>query len=188
MKIRKAQIQQADLICQYLPANYIECLRCNFTSLKKVTPDDIMVAFWTVPPPWVETLFKFRNLLVKPFGIQGENDSGRQELETCIRTGGTYNIMSITAKSEEETILCANDKHLVMYLSVKVKELNESNKEVIISTSTCPWLGHPVSGRILQTLCAINTRFPFGSDAEHLNLACNIHSLDRSTKSTISHI
>lgn len=149
MKIRKAQIQQADLICQYLPANYIECLRCNFTSLKKVTPDDIMVAFWTVPPPWVETLFKFRNLLVKPFGIQGENDSGRQELETCIRTGGTYNIMSITAKSEEETILCANDKHLVMYLSVKVKELNESNKEVIISTLV---KFHNLLGRIYFTI------------------------------------
>ena len=56
------------------------------------------------------------------------------------------------------------------------------------STSTCPWLGHPVSGRILQTFRAINTRSPFGSGTEYLNLACNIHSPDRSTKSTISHI
>ena len=56
------------------------------------------------------------------------------------------------------------------------------------STSTCPWLGHPVSGRISQTLRAFNTRFPFGSGAQHLNLACNIHSPDRSTKSTTSHV
>ena len=56
------------------------------------------------------------------------------------------------------------------------------------STSACPWLGHPVSGRILQTLRAINTRFPFGFGTEYLNLACNIHSPDRSTKSTISHL
>ena len=55
------------------------------------------------------------------------------------------------------------------------------------STSACPWVGHPVSGRILQTLRAINTRSPFGFGTEYLNLACNIHSLDRSTKSTISH-
>ena len=55
------------------------------------------------------------------------------------------------------------------------------------STSSCTWLGHPVSGRILQTIRAINTRFPFGFGTEYLNLACNIHSPDRSTKSTISH-
>ena len=56
------------------------------------------------------------------------------------------------------------------------------------STSAWTWVGHPVSGRILQTLRAINTRFPFGFGTEYLNLACNIHSLDRSTKSTISHM
>ena len=55
------------------------------------------------------------------------------------------------------------------------------------STSACSWLGHPVSGHILQTIRAINTRFPFGFGTEYLNLACYIHSLDRSTKSTISH-
>ena len=55
------------------------------------------------------------------------------------------------------------------------------------STSAWPWVGHPVSGRIQQTLRAINTRFPFGFGTEYLNLACYIHSLDRSTKSTRSH-
>ena len=33
------------------------------------------------------------------------------------------------------------------------------------STSAWTWLGHPVSGRILQTLRAINTRSPFGFSA-----------------------
>ncbi len=134
MKIRKAQILQTDLIYQYLPANYTECLQCKLTSKKKITADDIMVAFWTVPPKWVDSLFKLRDILVKPFGIQSGNEGNRLELEKSIRTGGTYNFMSIAAKSDEETILCANDKHLVMYLSIKVKELNESDKEVTAST------------------------------------------------------
>ena len=55
-------------------------------------------------------------------------------------------------------------------------------------SSTCPWVDHPVSGRIHVTIRAINTRFPFGSVAEQLNLATYIHSPDRSTKSTISNI
>ena len=56
------------------------------------------------------------------------------------------------------------------------------------ATSTCPWIGHPVSGLIHATLRAVHTRFPCGSVTESLNLAAYINSPDRSTKSTISHI
>ena len=54
------------------------------------------------------------------------------------------------------------------------------------STSTCTWLGHPVSGLIHATRRAFNTRFPYGSTSEMLNLAAYINSPDRSTKSTTS--
>ena len=55
------------------------------------------------------------------------------------------------------------------------------------STSTCTWIGHPVSGLIHATRRAINTRFPFDSIPEVLSLATHINSPDRSTKSTTSH-
>ena len=55
------------------------------------------------------------------------------------------------------------------------------------ATSTCPWIGHPVSGLIHATLRAVHTRFPCGSVTESLNLAAYINSPDRSTKSTTSH-
>lgn len=134
MKIKKAQILETDLIHQYLPANFTECLQCNFTSKKKVTPDDLMVEFWTVPPKWVMAMFKLRNILVKPFGIQGDDQGDRLKLEKAIRAGGTHHFMSIPAKSDEETILSANDKHLIMHLSVKLNELNERDKVVTITT------------------------------------------------------
>ena len=56
------------------------------------------------------------------------------------------------------------------------------------STSTCSWIGHPVSGLIHATIRAVHTRFPFGSVPEVLNLAAYINSPDRSTKSTTSHL
>ena len=55
------------------------------------------------------------------------------------------------------------------------------------STSTCSWIGHPVSGLIHATLRAIHARFPCGSTPLVLNLAAYINSPDRSTKSTTSH-
>ena len=56
------------------------------------------------------------------------------------------------------------------------------------STSTCSWIGHPVSGLQHATLRAVNTRFPWGCVTESLNLAAYCNSPDRSTKSTLSHI
>ena len=53
-------------------------------------------------------------------------------------------------------------------------------------SSTCTWIGHPVSGLIHATLRAVHTRFPFGFAPEVLNLAAYINSPDRSTKSTTS--
>jgi hypothetical protein len=52
--------------------------------------------------------------------------------------------------------------------------------------STCPWVGHSVSGLLHATLRPIQTRFPFGSVPSVLNLATYNNSLDRSTKSTLS--
>ena len=46
------------------------------------------------------------------------------------------------------------------------------------STSTCTWIGHPVSGLIHTTIRAINTRFPYGFTPEVLNL---LHTLTRRT-------
>ena len=55
------------------------------------------------------------------------------------------------------------------------------------ATSTCSWIGHPVSGLIHATIRAVHPRFPCGSVPSVLNLAAYINSPDRSTKSTTSH-
>ena len=53
--------------------------------------------------------------------------------------------------------------------------------------STCPWVGHPVSGLLHVTLRPIQTRSPFGFVTESLNLARDNNSPDHSTKGTRSH-
>ena len=56
------------------------------------------------------------------------------------------------------------------------------------ATSTCSWIGHPVSGLLHLTKRALHPRFPYGSTPEVLNLARYNNSPDRSTKSTTSHL
>ena len=55
-------------------------------------------------------------------------------------------------------------------------------------TSTCSWVGHPVSGLWQRTLRPIQTRSRFASGTECLKLARYYNSPDRSTKSTPSRI
>ena len=54
-------------------------------------------------------------------------------------------------------------------------------------SSACSWIGHTVSGLWPLTRRALNTRFPFGSTTEWLNLASDYNSPDHSTKGTRSH-
>ena len=56
------------------------------------------------------------------------------------------------------------------------------------ATSTCPWIGHPVSGLLHATKRAIHTRFLCGSTPLVLNLATYNNSPDHSTKGTTSRI
>ena len=56
------------------------------------------------------------------------------------------------------------------------------------ATSTCSWIGHPVSGLMHATQRAVHTRFPCGSAPPVLNLATYINSPDHSTKGTTSHL
>ena len=56
-------------------------------------------------------------------------------------------------------------------------------------TSTCPWIGHPVSGLIPATSYALfRLALAAAPELQFLNLAANINSPDRSTKSTRSSI
>ena len=56
------------------------------------------------------------------------------------------------------------------------------------ATSTCSWIGHPVSGLLHETSRAVHTRFPCGFGTVYLNLASYNNSPDHSTKGTISHV
>ena len=58
----------------------------------------------------------------------------------------------------------------------------------LTTTSPCTWIGHLVSGLLHATSRPLQTRFPFGSAAEQLNLAAYNNSPVRSTKSTRSRL
>lgn len=123
MKIIKSTITPDNLIYSYLSsADYKEAFGCEFISDKETTADDLMLDFWTDNPSWINMLFKLRNILVRPFGLQHPDDTEnkrRENLKHCIKEGKEYKIMSIPAKSDKETVMRLTDSHLTAYIAVR---------------------------------------------------------------------
>lgn len=143
MKIKKANIEKDDLIYKYLPANYADAFECFACVNRNITADDLMIAFWTDSPQWVNKLFSLRDSLVKPFGIKAGNGRNKEELEEAIRNNGHYRFMDTVTKSDNETVISANDKHLKLYFSVKIVTIGGGEKRMKVTTIVHfhNWLG-----------------------------------------------
>lgn len=130
MKTYKTDIPSDSLTRQYLPADYIDAFACDATGAKPLSAEDIMVCFWTVMPGWVNALFRLRNVLVRPFGLKGDESKERTaELENIIRNGGSTGLASVADKSGSETVLKLSDNHLDAYMSVQTSQIN--NKQTV---------------------------------------------------------
>lgn len=135
MKSYKTDIPTDSLTQEYLPANYTDAFACEVTGAQKLSADDMMISFWTVVPDWVDALFKVRNLLVRPFGLEtGETDNYIEKFEEIIRAGkGSNGIMPVVAKSDNETVVLLSDKHLDAYMSVYTTSRDDSQTVVVLT-------------------------------------------------------
>ncbi len=130
MKIHCRPVPEGSLISRWLPGDYADAFETPLTG--EVTPDDLQIAFWSSEPGWVQVLFRLRDVLVKPFGLQG-TERNITKLEACIRESGSYGLVSVVGKSADETVIALTDKHLVAYMSMLIVE-NDGKRRVCLST------------------------------------------------------
>lgn len=143
MKVSKAEIPIGSLVAKCLPADYCDAYSIELPIQKNISADDVLVAFWTMQPVWLNWLFRLRNTLVRPFGLKGENpelDAGR--VERAIRSGSAAGVMTVYAKSPVETVLCLSDKHLMCYISALVENMGGNRRIVLVTVVNFHyWLG-----------------------------------------------
>ncbi len=120
MRVEKCDMPQDSLARAFLPADYSDVYKCRAVLPQGAGPDDIMVGFWTDFPGWVAALFRLRNFLVRLVGLKGPDQGKIQELERCIRTGGSYGLASVAAKNGEQTLLRLSDRHLDALMGVHI--------------------------------------------------------------------
>jgi hypothetical protein len=80
-------------------------------------------------------LFK-RLACVKPFGLKTGNTEKNfeQKFEEAIRTGSPLDLMTVPAKTANETVMRLTDKHLTTELSVHNEKLNDNQLKINIIT------------------------------------------------------
>ena len=90
------------LIDKYPPADYSDSVSKRVKPTEPLSPDIIFEEMFCNFPKPVAWLFKLRNAIVKPFGLQG--GSGFRSL--------------ISERNDEEIILSKDDKHLCFRVSI----------------------------------------------------------------------
>lgn len=106
------------LIDKYLPADYRDCVSKKVKPDVPLTPDYVFEQmFCNIPRP-MAWLMKLRNVIVKPFGLQG---------------GGSFWDL-ITERNEEEIILSKNDKHLCFWVGIYCSTPADGWQDVSVTT------------------------------------------------------
>ena len=121
MKVCKSPLPENSRIVRYPDANYRDCFRCRLQNPGKVSPNQVMAAFWTTSPAWLKFLFRLRDLLVRPFGLKTGEGPSREKLEEALNNGESCGFMSVAERTADETIVALDDKHLVAYMSIYIE-------------------------------------------------------------------
>lgn len=121
MKVYKSPLPENSRIIRYPDANYRDCFRCRLQNPGKVSPNQVMAAFWTTCPAWLKFLFRLRDLLVRPFGLKTGEGARREKLEEALNNGESCGFMSVAERTADETIVALDDKHLVAYMSIYIE-------------------------------------------------------------------
>lgn len=120
MKAKKSVIPPYSLTRKYLPADYSDAFAIEAETDAALSPDDIMIAFWTGQARWVRRLFRLRHFLVQFVGLKGSKGFDPDKFREAIRNGGSYGFASVAVKNDRETVLLLSDSHLDAYLSTHI--------------------------------------------------------------------
>ncbi len=117
--------------------NYFDSFRIEIQNIQKYSVDYITGLFFSFDPFWIRWLFKLRNILVKPFGIQTGLLPTVNKINPLIKykVGGRAVFFNVIDRNEDEIVMAENDKHLYFRTSTYVeRNLNEDKGWVSITT------------------------------------------------------
>ncbi|MBP1615088.1 MAG: hypothetical protein H6Q13_2536 [Bacteroidetes bacterium] len=138
--MEKIDITERSFICGVCQkADYVECYQSK-VSKGTITLEACLSAL-LFEPKWITFLYKLRNLLVKPFGLDTNMES-KKDLNA--QKGEKFSFFNVLERSEREILLFADDKHLKAWFSLQY----EVNQDIYVVKLTTVIKFHNLMGRV----------------------------------------
>lgn len=118
MKVKKVPIPSNSLIADIKPINYSDAFEAIIETGCNISLKEIQIEFWGGRPQWAIRLMKFRNLLVKPFGLKTDNILSKECIRKIVEQKEKSQGLNLYASNEREIVVYKDDKHLRFYFSV----------------------------------------------------------------------
>lgn len=120
MKIRQTPIPSATLAAKsFSPIHYQDAFACTFSCDRQLRVEEVVKAFFSAAPPWVEKLFLLRNKLAGLVGLKVSGAGSREEQLQAFRVekGEALGLFRVMEKVPGEVLLGEDDRHLNFRIS-----------------------------------------------------------------------
>jgi hypothetical protein len=115
MKVKKGTIESQDLIFEiFKNPDHEDCYEIELQPNSQVNLRKCLEPIFE-QPAWMDALYKLRDILVKPFGLE-TGDNMKVDYDALV--GGKMSFFEILGKNDHEILLYGNDKHLEAWFSV----------------------------------------------------------------------
>lgn len=93
--------------------------------------EEILTAFFSATPRWINTLFRLRHKIVARFGLK-TNHEATIELNFPIKVEDKIGFFEVFEISETQIILGENDTHLDFRVSIRIEKDNQISVETLV--------------------------------------------------------
>ncbi|WP_130733817.1 DUF2867 domain-containing protein [Flavobacterium sp. J27] len=142
MKIEEVAYPKESLLFQKnKDYDYVDSFRGTIVDKQnKITPLDLLKAFFSSGPKWISNLFALRNKIVALFGLKiSTNVTDKEQLIASLKgvPNEQIGLFKVFESNQNEILIGEDDKHLNFRVSLLLKSLENDafSKEIYITTT-----------------------------------------------------
>jgi len=127
--------------------DYLDCFSIAFKHSGDFSIDYLTALLFSTPIPWADVLLKFRNFLVRPFGLKTDLPK-KQKMDPSVyfNIGEVAGLFHVVDRSDSEIVMAENDRHLFFKTSLRFIRANTSDEQIVYLTTLVQF--HNATGRI----------------------------------------
>lgn len=128
MKIKEIKLPEESITNKHLISyEYVDCFAGRFQSDKSIRVDQFAANLFPIKIPWINFLFRFRNILVRFVGLKtGDKIPPKESDEKIYKVGEKVSVWTISERNDNEIVMSESDKHLNFKASLLLRKTGDN--------------------------------------------------------------